>query len=358
MVKRLMLSCVALLLFVTASPALVQAQDGGESDQVVVIGHVIGDLYPNLTDAGVCQLYEGDVVWAVGRTRDSRHYVAYTSSVDCEGGIWVPRAADNVVWDEPDMLADLPVVEREQAEPYELSNEEMGEICGGLEYGDPLGAAPERVPFRIVSSQSDGMDNYPPAMLAMSADEVDVVVCAFVEFRRMGECRYTDGTEYHDVILQRPDMHVRLVNYATGEMFRNVWFNGTLDTHCPDTVTTLAPIRGQYPSVDEWSAFVRDVAYGDAEDVVRTMVNTNGMNARAEANTSSAVLAQLAFETPVTLIARNEAADWVVALLPDGQQAWLYVSLLKVSLKTVVDDLPVADGPAAEVPLPIPVPLV
>lgn len=353
MCKKTMTLLIALFLFVTASPVFVQAQG---DEQVVVMGHVIDDLYLDFVDVGMCHLVEGDVVWAVGRTKTLWKYVSYTSSPNCEGPVWISRSANNVVWDEPDQMVYLPLVEYSVAEPVDLSLDEVNEICGGLEYGDPLGDPPDRTPFRIVTSQGDGMDNYPPEMLAMSADEIDVVVCAMIEYRRMGECRYTDGSETHDVALQRPDMHIRLVNYATGEMFRNVWFNGTL-ADCPETIYTLSPIVGTHPSVDEWSAWIRDIAYGGAEDIPRTVVNANGMNARAEATTSSAVLAQLAYDTPVTLIARNEAADWVVALLPDGQQAWLYTSLLRIALKTNVDALPVAEGPAAEVPLPIPVPL-
>lgn len=56
----------------------------------------------------------------------------------------------------------------------------------------------------------------------------------------------------------------------------------------------------------------------------------------------------------MNLIARNEAGDWVVALLPDMTKAWLYVSLLQVATATDVNALPVVSGPATDVPITLP----
>jgi hypothetical protein len=223
------------------------------------------------------------------------------------------------------------------------------------------GSAPAGdLPYRLYAEE--GADHYPPQVLAATHDQVDVVLCVRNEDIPVSQCNYrvsggqaSGGT--FSVPVVRRDRIVSLVNAQTGQIFAEQRFNGGAPTGaiCPAS-NPPGTITGSTAYTPDWRGWVVSQLNGSAagNDTLRTLVNTSGLNARAEPNTSSAIITQLAYDTPVNLIARNNAGDWAVALLPDMQRAWLYVPLLRVSMLTDVAALPVVDGPADAVGVPVP----
>jgi hypothetical protein len=147
---------------------------------------------------------------------------------------------------------------------------------------------------------------------------------------------------------------VRLVSTQTGQIVYERTFAGHPPPACP-YYTSGDAVYGEPPDESEWMAQIESfITLRGSPTIRRTTVNVGAMNARAEPNTQSDIVAELPYGTPLNLLARNDAGDWLAALTPDMQPVWLYAPLLQLAGDADMDSLPVADGPAADVAITLP----
>jgi hypothetical protein len=265
--------------------------------------------------------------------------------------VWIDEADSPVSWDDEDALADLVEVEAPEGFPEPLTTlPNYSSVCDGA---TAFGRFPGTRPYKLFADRYSG--SFDADALPTSTDEVDLVLCLEADEAVLQNCPYTSN--YKLVRVRRVTV-VKLVNYESGDIAVSNRFNGSMPDRCPQSYrfsTLTEYLRGDAAPSSDWLPWVeRQLGSGTATAPSRSIVNANGMNARSEATTASDVITTLAYGTPINIIARNEAGDWVVAILPDGTQAWLFVNLIRTGVE--IDSLPVADGAAADVPIQFKVP--
>jgi hypothetical protein len=145
----------------------------------------------------------------------------------------------------------------------------------------------------------------------------------------------------------RRDTTISMVDVKTDMIFAQRAFTGSEPATCPDKTTDLWDLVGaEGTATGDW---IMQTLYPGAS--TRTMVMVGSANARSEPNTAADIITQLAYQTPISLIGRNEAGDWVAALTPDMTKVWLHISLIQPALGTSIETLPIVSGPAADIPL-------
>lgn len=299
-----------------------------------------------------CLIEAGDNLLAVAKS--DQFILVYSSSVDCEGPVWIFDSASSD-WAGVS-LRNLP----EQTAPAapsirqalrNLRNEDS--ICqnasGNGSY--PNGGRPYML---YVHSDIQNPSAIPTELRAANVNEIEVVLCRNFDRVLVERCQYTNNTT---VERYRRKTTYLLVNYETGRIMTQTNYTGGIPDRCPQTIYGSTPdISGSAPSSGAWVDWATGLVRSNAaanSNPNRSIVLANGINARSEATTSSDILQVLPGNIPINPIARNEDGDWLVAILPDNSKAWLFSSLLRLSPYLDFEALPIVDGPAEDVAIPL-----
>lgn len=298
-----------------------------------------------------CTIAEDEAVLAVARTEASA-VLAYAAGPSCEGAVWIAPANVRIIWADMATLNDLPVITVADPPPLmRLVNAAYAEVCANA--SGQVRLTNENLPYTAYPP-----DSLPKDVQATLAMGIDVIICHEYPTTPIENCHYLGPGNYSYIFTRlRTDDLVTLVDYATGQVIGRQKFNGGPPPLCPNT-TTRGEVSGSLPIPEQWTPWVLSVLYGSNAPAARTTVASGTLNARSLPTTESEILAQLSRGTPVNLIGRNAAGDWVLALIlhtpseedtvstPFLTQAWLFVDLLQVAPQTDLNSLPVADGPA------------
>ncbi|MBN1563314.1 MAG: SUMF1/EgtB/PvdO family nonheme iron enzyme [Anaerolineae bacterium] len=346
---------ISLIVILLAS-SLVSAGPPAQPDDGITVTEPVMGTAPDWVDAIVlhdgdqCALRAEDRVLAVARS--SEGIVAYTSAENCEGLIVVSSSLIN--WDDLIALNDLPFVQvvLTTQEPDFITDApaDFREKCRDPGWGGsfPPGGPPYTYYYSSNGLGYSSMDEW----RATKQSGIDLLVCTETLYVTVDTCYYTSSTASRTVSRVRHDLRIKLVNYETGLIAASYDVRGEDPPHCTYTITgNTFSFSGKTPNIVHGLSWLTAQLSGTSLKTTRTQVATQTLNARSEPNTNSEILSQLTYQTPVNLIARNEDGSWVVALLPDMTQAWLFTELVSVASATEVMSLPVADGPAADVPI-------
>lgn len=325
--------------------------------------------YGTRTNNTVCTIEEGDSLLAVARSTDRRYVLAYTGGKACEGAVWVERAIGN--WEssarnpgnnpsatgqsepatQPFELSDLPTLERPES-PYRP-------VIGILPRYDTLCASastqgslpPQDKPYDVFIGQDIfGRELFPEALQAKSVEETEAVLCMRESETVVQTCEYTGGITVRRI---RIDETYQLLDYKTGNILAERTFTGRTPESCYGQINTAnyrSTLKAR-PEVGTWVTWLASRIDTSTPVITRSTTQSGGINARSEASTSSTILQSVPGNTPITPIARNEAGDWIVALLPDHTKAWLFADLLRIAPVSPLEALPVFDGLAQDAPI-------
>ncbi len=332
--------CILLLLIlITVAPAYAQTQSpthpiGVANDTIVAHYH------PHMFS--ICAIRPGENVMAVART-ESDMLLVYASGNACEGQVWIPESAA-VRWQAPGQLRSLPLIEEPNNPNVITDLDDYNAICASAS-GNSSRAATDVETIYMPGAWSF----FPPRFVATSDTGVNAVVCLARVEESLGICPNVRlRVERVQEVLT-----VTMVDYVTRSIIARETFPGERPD-CPAAVEEEMTVLGNPPNRETWQTWLISQMEGRASDRLRTVTRAFRLNARAEDSTRSDIYQVLDQGTPVNLIARNEDGDWVVALLPDMSQAWLFVELLYVAAQTNINDLPVVDGEASDVSIPLP----
>jgi WD40 repeat protein len=304
------------------------------------------------SEAG-CTIRAGETLLALARRQQS--FLVYAGGVGCEGLVWVEAGPQQIAWVNQDAAYSLPTIPF-PITPPPLEAEALGnryyDICTNATF---TSAWPSDRYLTVFAEhlQSD----LPASLLATDIEDIDILVCREYKGVELQRCPYTGG---YTLIRMRDDQVVKLVNYETGGYMATQTFRGENPQACSSTVYVDINATEDYsyglPAPDEalaaWAVeTIHDHITGSA---ARTVINTDTLNARSEPSTDAEILDRLPRGTPVNLIGRNEAGDWVVALLPDMSKAWLFTDYLRIAPQTDVNALAVFSGAAGNVPIVLP----
>ncbi len=284
-----------------------------------------------------CIIAQDEAVLAVARTEAGAVWV-YAAGQGCEGAVWIAPDNARIIWSDTTTLDALPLITVPDPPPL-MRIVNHAEICANAK-----GQA--RLTGDVLPYTAYPPDYLPAAGQATLESGIDVIVCHDYPTTPIENCHYLGPGNYSYIFTRlRTDDRVTLVDYATGQVIARQKFNGGTPPLCPKT-TTRGEVSGDLPTPDAWASWVVGILYGSSTPAARTVVASGTLNARSLPNTESDILVLLSRETPVNLIGRNAAGDWVVALLPDMSKAWLFANLLQIALQTDIQTLPVVDGPA------------
>lgn len=290
-----------------------------------VTGTALSDLSAN---QGSCTIKTGEQVQAIGQAADGA-VLLYAGGGSCEGMVWVEDA--QFAWK---TSLTLPIVARQTTAPLlRITNYE--EICanaGGQTRLNTQAALTAYPPTYL-----------PPTLQSTLATGINVVICHEYPQVTIENCHKIGRGNYSYIyIRKRVDQIVTLVDYASGQVVAQQRFNGGEPPPCPTRA-----VRGEGlsdpPPVQEWVSWVLGVLYDNPNAASRTVVATETLNVRAAPNTRGEIITTLPHNTPVNLIARNAAGDWVLALLPDMSQGWLFTDYLTLAIQTDITALPVLE---------------
>jgi hypothetical protein len=315
--------------------------------EVKVLGTAPRDLEARYLDGTTCSIGAGETLLAVGDSGEG--LLVYASGAGCEGLVVLAADAE---WENERQLANLAAVEINiEAVRTITSLPDYNTVCSDATPGGsfPAGGPPYTI---FVNNRSVTLAE---AHRPTTVTGVDLVVCEQYLSQVVETCTYIGaGIFYVDRV--RVGTKVMLVNYETHGIVAQQNFYGEWPRYCPQTIYSTADIYGLSPDpATTWVPWVQQRAGGGRAPVTRTVVNSSGqLNCRNEPGTTSEILTKIDRGTPVNLIARNEAGDWVVALIPDMTHCWLSLELLRVAARTDPNSLPVAAGPAADVLIVLP----
>lgn len=299
---------------------------------------VIAHYHPDLPV--ICVIRPDEMVLAIGRADNLLR--VYAGGSDCEGLVWIDDDA-MVDWEPDSRLTSLPRMQLPQSSGVIDDLPEYTAICEAITTADPA-----EVRLREMHSVylPGSWSFFPPEFVAFNERGVDVVICLKAEEVSLGICPNVRTR----VERLQEELTVTLMHYPTQTRLAERAFRGDIPA-CPSAANEDLILRGTPPSRERWVSWVLGQMTGTPSDSLRTTSNVGRLNARAEANTRSAILTILNFGTPVNIIARNEAGTWVVALLPDMTKAWLSTELLSIAAQIDLQTLPVVSGSAADVPI-------
>ncbi|MBN1287354.1 MAG: hypothetical protein JXB47_18280 [Anaerolineae bacterium] len=308
----------------------------------------------------ICVIETGEALLAVAHS-PAGDVLVYAGGPGCEGPVWIPAAGAD--WGEAanlSVLATIPGPEPyEQLPPLDYLPEGW-QVCTDAQGWAPFPEGAPKLTVQQVNERTreQARKLIPAEYLATRPEEVNILLCEGMRKVPYETCYYTGGVT---ATRMRYDKVMMLVNYETGGIIAETTYRGGDPDPCPQYVSAGGDRPGFLSQVgpETWAPWAVEQLEANAHGshaVPRTVVNVDALNARAEPSTESEILQKLAFNTPVNLIARNEAGDWAAALLPDMSQAWLFVDLLKVAPQTDIAALPVAAGPAVDVIVPSPRP--
>lgn len=326
-----------------------------QGDNVTVVGIVDRDtlaLY-HVDSARLCNVAVDDRVMAIARADSGAYYRVYTSSPSCEGVVWISSDAA-ISWESDSDLDRLPMLVVPETPTYLEELPEYRAICeaAASEDAEQSDATPDSLETLFLPG---GWSFVPAEYVAESEDELDVVVCLTPIETEIEVCSVIEGEETVDVPRLQDDLVTTLVEFESEAIITTRRFEGGTPPSCPLEGTNLVEIHGSPPERRVWGAWVVGEMLGSEADIpsFRSYSVAQTLNARSEPTTNSTVLGRLGQETPINPIGRNEAGDWIVAILPDMSKAWLFVDLLNVAVQIDFDGLPVYDVPAEEVPIPV-----
>lgn len=304
-----------------------------------IIGTAQADLSGGrfLSNTQECIITEGESVLAIATQADA--WLLYAGGMGCEGAVWV--ASDEIEW--AGDVADLPT--RTAIDPPPLARINDYDAVCQVASGST-----------VMPAQDNPYTAYPPDFLpeeaqATLASGVDILICNNVTTTPVENCHYLGPGNYSYIFTRlRTDNTISLVEYSTGEVVARRRFRGGEPPACPNR-TARGQVAGNPPPREAWLPWVLGQLYGAQNPTIRTQVDLPNLNARALPNTNADILTTLDFETPVNLIGRTQAGDWVVALLPDMTRAWLFTDFLNIAIGTELAELPILadDMPAEEV---------
>ena len=301
-----------------------------------IIAHYHPDLFR------VCAIREGENVLAVGRDLEAG-YLVYAGGAECEGPVWVAEDAD-ITWSSSATLNRLLIATPPEIGEVIADLPEYESICQtALSGSAPAPTLTERQTVYMPGSWSF----FPPPFVATDTTGIDVVICLTPIEASLGVC--PDLSQRVERVQEA--VEVVLVDFESSGVITRRTFEGRLPPRCPSAASEDMIVRGNPPARETWMTWIIGRLVDRGGERLRTVTAVQRLNARPLPHTQTEVLEILDFETPVNLIARNEEATWVVALLPDMTQAWLFAELLDVAVQTDVDALPIVSGPAEEVAL-------
>lgn len=336
------------------TPAMAHAPGSGTAELVFTASKTITARYrPQSTTAETCSIAAGEKVLLVAQTLRGVA-AAYASGPGCEGRVWlIPSQVENLDGITGDQLNTLPLVDEPPA-PAPLDSEQIpnySDICDrAAGWGSPPPGGP---PYRAYSQYF----TLPDEMQATTETGVEALVCSEQDLVPVEVCGTYTGSDGSTTTLDRArfDDVISLVDYQTGLIFAQQRFEGGTPPPCPQTTTYGGDLPGPAPDYNAEEEWVLNALGGNgAAPVPRTIVGSGAINARSEPSTEASVVQQLAAGTPVNLIGRTEAGDWVLVLTPDMTRVWLHADLLQFAARTTLSMLPVVSGPAADIPIPLP----
>lgn len=314
---------------------------------------VLGTANPALAGAShigrtSCSSFESENVLAIAQSADG-DMLAYLSF--CEGPVWLSSGtARDINWTDLAALHQLPVITRpEVSQLLEMAPEDYDRLCdAATQWTTPPDGQPALLSVYIPQpGRAFATSTMLPALLATADHPPDVVLCNEYSDQLVETCYYIGDTGKAQRQRIRRDTTIRMVDVKTGMIFAQRTFTGSAPATCPDKTTDLGDIVGpEGVAPGDW---IMQTLYPGAS--LRTMVVVGSANARSEPGTTADIITQLPYQTPISLIGRNEAGDWVAVLMPDMTKAWLHISLIQPALGTSMDALPIVSGPAADIPL-------
>jgi WD40 repeat protein len=290
-----------------------------------------------------CLIEVGETVLGVARTVNAVQ--VYAGGQNCEGPVWVATSGQ-IRWEANRSIDELPLLDIPEQSPLLriVNYSALCEAASGA--GDINGQGP---PFTAYPP-----DSLPGEVQSTLQSGVDVLICHEYTTTPIENCHYLGPGNYSYIYTRlRTDDVIRLVDYTTGGVVAQQKFNGGVPPACPER-TARGEVFGDPPPAAEWMPWALGYLYGPGSAVARTVVNTDTLNARRLPDTQAEILAQLPRNTPVNLIGRSADDEWVLALLEDMTQAWLFRELVLVAVQTNVEALPVVEGAAGEILIQVP----
>lgn len=306
-------------------------------------------------NGAVCTLQSDSQVLAVGR--DEPYVAAYSNGPDCEGLFFLSaKQLANIDWDLESayVLVGLPdqslgAVSLPEGDPFNLALESAEATC---ENASSYGARPQQSePLQVYDAKFGDFGDYGPGTQPATTKAIDVLICHKEQPIHIRQCGYYG---WNTLQLYRSDLLLQLINVETGDIFAEEYFQGPDNSSCPQMYNFGGEGKdlnnyGNPPDLPDWTDWVTNQLTSGS--ITRTTVNTDSATVYIEPSAESEVVAELAADTPVNLLARSEDGDWLGVLLPDFKLGWIQRSNLTISTLIDPETLPVIQGQASGLPL-------
>jgi WD40 repeat protein len=276
-----------------------------------------------------CLIAEDERVVALGRSVDGG-LLLYAAS--CEGPVWTSLGTRYFDWEERGVLEQLPVVMPETLSTPRLRITDYDQICASVEN--------TRAAVEMDDSATRYLyppENLPSPAQAALADGSLTLVCHEYKTVPVENCHYLDQLLYSYIFTRlRLNDTVRLVDYASGEVIAQRYFEGADPPSCPRHLTR-GEVIGDPVLADVWAEWaLQQTGHPDLLPVRSRVAGWQAtplyVRPTAESNAGS-----IPPGTAVNPVARS-GDGWVLSLLPDMSEAWIPTDKLTLALPQ--DSLP------------------
>lgn len=345
-------------------------QGDAETGLVSLENTVIGTVNESITaqpfnnPQGQCTIQTGETVLAIGISRDESILV-YASGAGCEGANWILPASTNVnnrvTWADNVLQLRQFVHTQPPQHGITIPVNDAESVCDDIRgtanlpnHEPPYLTYPYRMPT-AVEAIVDLFYVYGPTQ----NNPVELILCSSFNDVVYETCYYSNNTTFTRI---RRDITMQLVDYQTHGLVASQTFRGNEPDYCASTQTLIDARGGNYEILGQpiddsttWVPWALDIITNGIGGNRRTVVNSDGINVRNEPNTSAEILTRLAYNTPLNVMGKNEAGDWLAVLLPDMSKGWVSVSLIQLADSIDIATLPVLEPvPADQLPILLP----
>jgi len=343
-------------------------QGGAETGLVALENSVLGTttesiMAQSFTDTQrQCTIQSGETVLAIGKAQDGSVLV-YSSGLGCEGLNWIPPAMQfndyRVTWEQNLTL----LREFAHAQPSNQMTIPVNDAMDVCNDANGTATLPNHEPPYITYlHQMTGvgtiLDLFYPYGPTRNTP-VELILCSTYNDVAYETCYYSNNTTFTRI---RRDITVMLVDYQTHGIVVSQTFRGNEPEYCASTQTLVDARGGNYEILGQplddsatWVPWALDIITNGIGGNRRTVVNSESVNIRNEPNTTADILTRLAYNTPLNVMGKNEAGDWLAVLLPDMSKGWVSVSLIQLADSIDITTLPVLEPmPADQLPILLP----